>query len=133
MTSDEQGVAALLLKEQQVAHALLGLFKAPVCPSNKVLQKFIKLPRAASREQSTNKAEHVSDTTLKLTCSVLSTLETSSQVLPAGIPARKSWPNSGLQARLGMRSQEFTWKWYTTPSLSASREPNKATKRQILV
>ena len=107
-TSDEQDAAALLLKEEQVSHAVLGLFKAPFCPSNKLLQKFIKLPRAASREQSTDKAEHVSDNTLKLS-------------------------KSCLQARLGMRSQEFTWKLYTTPSVSASREPNQATKRQILV
>ena len=90
-TSNEQDAAALLLKEEQVSHAVLGLFKAPFCPSNKLLQKFIKLPRAASREQSTDKAEHVSDTTFKLPSSVSSTPETSSEVMPAGIPAGMTW------------------------------------------
>ena len=38
-----------------------------------------------------------------------------------------------LQARLGMRSEEVTCTWYTTPSVSASREHNHATKREIFV
>ena len=105
--NDEQYAAALLLKEQQVAQAVLGLFKAPVSPSNNLLQKLMKLPRAASKEHSTDKAEHVSD--------------------------HLKTEHGRLQARLGMRSQEFTWKWYTTPPVSAIREPNHATKRQILV
>ena len=40
--NDEQDAAALLLKEQQVAHAVLGLFKAPVSPSHPSDEIFVQ-------------------------------------------------------------------------------------------